>query len=106
MIKVTIVLVIGILIGVDIAMYANHFNGKEQTKYIELNKDFVLHNGSVLKQGTLLRVDECMSEGFTRYQLYVNYKGNNAINSKVMLKKDLKSPYWMYLNDSSNLKAK
>ena len=105
MVKNTFILIIGILMGAGIAIYINHFTGKVETKYIELDKDFVLDNGSVLKQGTLLRIDEGMSEGFTRYQIYVNYKGDNAIKLKVFLKENLKSPYWMYLKDSSSLET-
>ena len=47
-----------------------------ETKYIELKKDFILDNGSVLKSGSLLRIEKSFSEGHTRYILYINSKGD------------------------------
>ena len=77
---------------------------EQQTKYIELKEDFSLHNGSVLKKGTMLKVEKSASEGYTRYILYVNYKSGEGIEPKIFKKENLIKTYWLYRIDSLIIK--
>ena len=83
------------------AFYHNE-QRSSQTKYIELKEDFVLDNGSVLKKGCVLKVDKSMNESFTRYILYVNYKGTISIEAKTFDLDNFIKPYWMNRDTSAN----
>jgi len=98
-------LIIGLSIGAILMSFIkNNKEEKQQTKYIELKEEFSLNNGSVLKKGTMLKVDKSASEGYTRYILYVNYKSDEGIEPKTFEKENLIKPYWLYRIDSLTIK--
>ena len=43
--------------------------------YVVLKTDYKIGGAGLINKGTILRVDEGMSEGFTRFILYLNLKG-------------------------------
>jgi hypothetical protein len=90
----------GVAIGILLLSFIGNVKDRE-TKYIELKRDFVLDNGSVLKSGSLLRIEKAFSEGHTRYILYLNSKGDKYTELKTFNKENLIHPYWMYVADSS-----
>jgi len=103
--KNILLLFIGLSIGAILMSFIEKYRENAQkTKYIELKEDFSLDNGSILQQGTLLRIDNPASEGYTRYILYVNYKSNAATEQRIYEKENLIKPYWMYRIDSSTIK--
>jgi cbb3-type cytochrome oxidase subunit 3 len=103
--KNILMLITGLSIGVILMSFIGKKKEEEQqTKYIELKEDFSLHNGSVLKKGTMLKVDKSASEGYTRYILYVNYKSGEGIEPKAFEKENLIKPYWLYRIDSLTIK--
>ena len=100
--KNILLLTIGLLIGAVLMSFIDKYDdGEQQTKYIELKEDFTLSNGGILKQGTLLKIDNPASEGYTRYILYVNYKSNEGMELKTYNKQNLIKPYWMYRDSTT-----
>lgn len=89
---------LGLLIGALLSSFINFSGGS--TKYIRLEEDFVIANGGIIKKGTYLRVDESFSEGFTRYILFLNYKGDSGTTFEEFDKPNLVKPYWIYRTDS------
>jgi hypothetical protein len=59
-----------------------------------------LTNGGYLKKGTVLKINEAMPEGFTRYILYLNLKGNRTSPHKTE-HDDQVVPYWLHPVDST-----
>jgi len=94
-------LISGLVVGGLIMSFVDKAESGNETKYIELKEDFILTNGSVLKKGALLRIDQSYSEGHTRYILYINYKGEAGMELKKYDKENLINPYWMYRTDST-----
>lgn len=89
-----------------ILMFAFYFFvfAKRENKtyeYVKLKEDYDIDNVGTLKKGTILRIDEPMSEGFTRYILYLNLKGDGTEIYKTDKHKDyLIIPYWLQLTDT------
>ncbi len=84
-------IVVGILISCGLLIL---YSNSTSTTYVTLGKDAILDNNSILKKGTEIRVDEGMSEGFTRYILYLNAKhleGSIAKKDTINIIK----PYWI-----------
>lgn len=98
--KNIIFFILGLIIGILSLSFIGSRKNSE-TKYIELKRDFILDNGSLLKSGSLLKIEEAFSEGHTRYILYVNSKGHKYTELKTFKKENLIHPYWMYVVDSS-----
>ena len=93
--KNIIYLLIGILIGVFITYSLLSFGKKNEstTKYLELNRDILLHNNCLIKAGTQLKIDVGMPEGFTTYILYVNAKSMDG-TVKEYPYRSYTIPYW------------
>ena len=72
-------------------------------KYIQLKNDYRVGEVGYLKIGTILKVDEAMSKGFTRYILYLNlgsgYDGTEGY--KTEHKTNLIIPYWLMPTDTA-----
>lgn len=99
MLRTIITLLIGIIVGAFLmAFYIKEKDSSVQTDYIELKGDFKLPGGSILRKGILLRSDKSMNEGFTRYILYINYKGTAFIKHNAFEKENFVKPYWMFLD--------
>lgn len=95
--------------GVTLINYLyESFSTKSEYRYFELKKDLALFNGSLLKKGTVLRFDQGMNEGFNRYILYLNHKGNSeATFQDYPLKENEKHyiiPYWLVEADTIHAK--
>ena len=72
-----------------------------QFKYVQLKEDYKIEDVGTLKKGTILRIDEGMSEGFTRYILYLNLGDGDEV--EIYEPKypylNLIIPYWLHKND-------
>jgi len=100
MLRSILILLTGVLLGILSVTFYNKYQQAGYTKYIELREDFTLDNGSVLKRGCMLKIDNSSNENFTRYLLNLNYKGGKGIEAKVFDKGNLIKPYWMYRDTS------
>lgn len=88
--KNVILLIVGFVLG---ALLVPFIGTKDNTTlYWTLQENCEVENVGFLKKGTLLRVDEAMSEGFTRCILYLNIKNIQVSDSK---EKYEFIPYWL-----------
>jgi|JI91814CRNA_FD_contig_31_723492_length_497_multi_2_in_0_out_0_2 hypothetical protein len=85
----------GVFIGICLTLLMWHYSTKRDagTNYVVLSHDILLDNSSILKSGTKLRIDEGMSEGFTRYILYVNANRLDARDT-IHPHRNCVIPYW------------
>ncbi|MCX6148495.1 MAG: hypothetical protein NTW25_14775 [Candidatus Kapabacteria bacterium] len=96
---------LGLLSSVVIASIYNYFHEDESIKnkpYFVLNKDFNVGELGLLKKGTKIKFDKGMSEGFSRFILYLNIKGGDISKEN---ETDVIIPYWLNevnVNDSIN----
>lgn len=87
--------IFGLLSSTLIFIIYNYFNGKNSIKnspYFVLNKDYNVGELGILKKGTKLKFDKGMSEGFSRFILYLNIKGGDISKE---LETDVIIPYWL-----------
>jgi hypothetical protein len=61
--------------------------------YVILKSDYKIEGAGYIKKGTILRVDEGMSEGFTRFILYLNLKSGDY--ESYPGKENSIIPYWL-----------
>ena len=61
--------------------------------YVILKSDYKIADVGNLKKGTVLRIDEGMAEGFTRFILYLNLKDNDFEKYPHQEKGII--PYWL-----------
>ena len=85
---------IGILTGVIITSFLFWYNYSD-SYYVALKHDYNIENIGTLQAGTKLRFDGAMSEGFTRYVLYVNVDGGIEVEPAEDERSYLKIPYWL-----------
>ncbi len=97
-----IIFIIGILIGA-ITMYFMKRSSFKNHKYIKLTKDYKIEELGVIKKGTILRIDQPMPEGFTRYILYLNLKENDFSNYKPAMQDEI-IPYWLHNIDTTSMR--
>lgn len=90
------VFVIGILLGGAVTYFL--INSTLETRYVTLMQDYKIEGVGVLHKGAKLKIDEGMSEGFTRYILFLNLKGGNT---KLSIEKGI-VPYWLSEIDTLN----
>jgi hypothetical protein len=87
----------GIIIGV-IGTISTCYIFTPDFNYVELEKDYQLANGGILKAGTLLKQDTEFPEGFTQYKLYINIMGfeHEYLKPHVSKKKRIYQiiPFW------------
>lgn len=69
--------------------------------YFKLKGDYCIENMGRLKSGTLLQVNKGMSEGFTRYILYLNLSDGEKVEKYNTKEKDMIIPYWLNVKDST-----
>jgi len=87
----------GFILGIIIVLSFFFFlkNKEKSFKYVQLKEDYSIENIGTLKKGTILRIDEGMSEGFTRYILYLNLKyGETELYETEY--PDMIIPYWLH----------
>ena len=89
-------------VGVLLAFYFLDFaKGESKSfKYVQLKDDYKIEDVGTLKEGAILRIDEGMSEGFTRYMLYLNLKGGNTEIHKTEHPDEI-IPYWLQPTDTT-----
>lgn len=92
--KLFLSFLMGGLLGAVLLQFYFYFPKKNN--YVILQQDYNIEDVGVLKKGTKLKIDKGMSEGFTRYVLYLNFKGGNTQPS---IEKGI-VPYWLYEIDS------
>lgn len=90
----------GLIFGIAVMFFINHFKQKDYT-YVQLKHDYHIQGIGEVKKGTNLRFDESMSEGFTRYILYLNLKDSDVSIYKTDHKDEV-IPYWLSRVDSTN----
>jgi len=88
-----IIFIIGAIFGAGIIYLINSAN-VNSPKYFQLKNDYRIGIVGNLKKGTILRLDKGMSEGFTRYILYLNLKYDD-VGDYTIEKKDEIIPYWL-----------
>src|SRR5690349_16101562 len=89
----------GLISGIAGMFFVNYFKQKNYT-YVQLKHDYRIEGiGGEAKRETKLRFDQSMSEGFTRYILYLNLKDSDIIIFKPD-RKDVVIPYWLTRVDS------
>jgi hypothetical protein len=88
--------VLGLVIGSGILFLLDSKSKKSvNSKYIQLNTDYHIETIGYLKKGTILRIDEPMDEGFTRFILYLNLSDGEA-NLKYKTEHESEIiPYWL-----------
>ena len=69
--------IFSVLIGLIVSRVL-YFKISRDVKYVELLQNYWIEDIGYLKKGTILKIDEGMSEGFTRYILYLNLKGKET----------------------------
>ena len=97
--------ILGLIIGAILMfVFSFYVYSKKELKtyeYVKLKEDFKIDNEGILKKGTILRIDEPMPEGFTRYIMYLNLKGDGTEIYKTDKNKDfLIIPYWLLPSDT------
>lgn len=91
-------LVLGLLI---LGVYRYKTDNNSEYVYFKLKNDYCIGNIGYLKSGTLLKVDEGMSEGFTRFILYLNISDGEEVEKYNTKEKDMIIPYWLNVKDST-----
>jgi len=99
--KVTI-FILGFVLGLLVfIVYTNKIGTNTGGSYYKLKKDYCIDNVGILKSGTILKVDEGMSEGFTRFILYLNVSDGEDVEKYETKEKDMIIPYWLNPKDST-----
>ncbi|MCH4895639.1 hypothetical protein E0494_02865 [Marinilabiliaceae bacterium JC040] len=70
--------------------------------YYRLKNDYYIDDIGSLKTGTLLQLDEVMSEGFTRYILYLNISDGEILEKYKTKEKHMIIPYWLIIKDTTS----
>lgn len=89
--KILVVLIIGIVLGFFVARKASI----EKPKYVILQSDYYHQELGLLKKGTKLRFEKGMSEGFSRYILYLNISDADKLELKKSNHINEIEPYWI-----------
>jgi len=89
--KTLIVLIVGIILGFLISKKVSF----ERPSYVVLQSDYFHQELGLLKKGTKLRYDEGMSEGFSRYILYINISDANKLTLEKSNHINEIEPYWV-----------
>ena len=101
--KKSIVYILGLLTGLVISAVCWFVFYHEDSKpYVVLNTDCNIEGAGVLQKGTILKIDEGMSEGFTRYILYLNIKGNHYTSLHKTPYENAIIPYWLNPIETAN----
>ena len=88
-------LILGVVISTCISAAINSTDGNVKFKYVQLKEDYQIEDVGQLKSGTILRIDQSMSENFTRYILYLNL-GSNAKTEPYQTERENEViPYWL-----------
>ena len=99
--KIAYNILIGFVIGIGTMFFILKMNNRNSSfKYIKLEEDYNIENVGKLKKGTVLRIDQPMSEGFTRYIMYLNLKSSKT-SIYVTGHKDEIIPYWLQPSDTT-----
>lgn len=96
--------ILGLIMGVVVMLVLYFFvfakNENKPFRYVQLKEDYKIENVGTLKKGIVLRTDEGMSEGFTRYILYLNLKGGNTEIYRIEHPDEI-IPYWLQPIDTT-----
>ncbi len=94
--KNLLIFLLGLLTGLVVSFFAIYFFFfREVNQYVETKSDYNLENGSVIRRGTVLKIDQTFSEGFTRYILYLNLTDGERVERHDEPIHDIVIPYWM-----------
>jgi hypothetical protein len=86
----------GFLTGsVIVSVFLYFFFIRRSNEYVEVKSDYLIENGGIVKNGTLLKIDKPMSEGFTRYILYLNLQDGELLDKHLEDESDVVIPYWL-----------
>lgn len=98
---------LGFILGLVVIIVLNNNNlNSSENEYYKLENDYCIDNIGVLKSGTLLKTDKGMSEGFTRYILYLNISDGEVLEKYPTKEKNIIMPYWLIPKDSTCLNEK
>jgi hypothetical protein len=89
-------LLLGFLTGAIVVSAVIYFIFLKSTnKYVEIKSDYFIENGGIIKKGTVLKIDQPFSEGFTRYVLYLNLSDGEIVEKHEEPRTDVVVPYWL-----------
>jgi hypothetical protein len=74
--------------------YLKKEHNNHNKQYFILDQDYKIAESGYLKKGTKVKFEKGMDEGFNRYILYLNMKGNNFIKDTIETYDIV--PYWLY----------
>ena len=86
---------IGLLIGVIIGFIISKKVSFEKPSYVVLQNDYFHQELGLLKKGTKLKYVEGMSEGFSRYILYINITDADKLKLEKSKTINEIEPYWL-----------
>jgi len=94
----------GFIMGLFVlAIYIYNVECDNDNEYFRLKNDYCIDDIGLLKSGTLLQFDEAMSEGFTRYILYLNISDGEMLEKYEAKEKDMIIPYWLNIKDTTSI---
>ncbi len=89
--KTLIILSIGAVLGIFISKKVFF----EKPSYVVLQNDYSHSELGFLKKGTKLKYDAAMSEGFSRYILYINISDADKLKLEKSNNINEIDPYWI-----------
>lgn len=95
-----LIFILGLAIGAGVFILLG--SSKQQNakaKYIQLKNNYKIEGAGYLTKGTILRIDEPMDEGFTRYIIYLNLNDGEIVDN-YSSKYDI-FPYWLMPTDTT-----
>lgn len=93
---------IGFIVGISTCMLmAFKYTNRKEKVYFKLKKDYCIQNAGYLKAGTIIQIDEGMSEGFDRFILYLNLSSGQKLDIYEAEHKNTVIPYWLTEKDTT-----
>lgn len=84
-----------LFIGVVIGFFVSKEISFSKPSYVVLQNDYFHQELGLLKKGTKLKYDEGMSEGFSRYILYINITDADKLKLEKSNNINEIEPYWV-----------
>jgi hypothetical protein len=93
---------IGFITGITVCKILISRQGSDkEDSYFKLKHDYCIEDVGHLESGTIIKIDKGMSEGFTRYILYLNISDSQQFDKYETEQKNIVIPYWLFEKDST-----
>lgn len=84
-----------VILGMMVMYFFNKIeNPKPNHNYFKTTEDYLIEDVGQIKKGTLIKLDQSFSEGFTRYILYLNIHDEDSLIHQETDYSDEIMPYW------------